>query len=84
MIAVEVHSKCGGELKAEKEAQHFVSPGYPSRYVAGQNCVWKIEARDEGFRVVLEFDEGFKLPASPNCTSDRLDVHDGISHALLW
>ena len=77
-MIVEVQSSCGGKLKASKEPQHFVSPGYPNEYQKNQDCEWDINS-DEGYIITLEFDEGFKLPFSPNCTSDRLEIYDGMS-----
>ena len=34
--------------------------------------------------IILEFDEKFKLPFSPNCSSDRIEIYDGqhISNKL--
>ncbi len=78
-VPVEVRAHCGGSLNAQKKAQHFVSPGYPDRYEAHKTCKWIIDAPDDGHRVILEFDEGFNLPSSPNCTSDRLDIYDGMT-----
>lgn len=67
---------CGGKLHASTGM--LDSPGYPLPYAGDLDCVWTVNV-PAGEQIELQV-EMFQLRASPNCSGDWLEVHNGGSN----
>lgn len=71
-----IHSiiiECGGIL--HNPNGEIRNPNYPDSYNDDSDCVWIGEVPEEGI-VSITIDE-FDLPASVNCTEDKLIIQNG-------
>nr|XP_032836207.1 procollagen C-endopeptidase enhancer 2-like [Petromyzon marinus] len=65
---------CGGHLSGE--SGFFGSPGFPQKYLADQDCEWRITVPKD--RVVFLSFRFFDLESDPHCRYDHLSVFSGV------
>ncbi|KAK7863273.1 hypothetical protein R5R35_001480 [Gryllus longicercus] len=65
-------AQCDLQQHVAGGVHYIVSPNYPLNYTAGTQCRWCITA-DPGAQLKLSCGV-FKLPASTNCTGDRVRI----------
>ena len=70
-------SGCGGDIVAGNFYQSLQSPGYPSGYSHGLNCVWHVTA-SRGHRIWLNITD-INLESHGTCNYDSVSVYDGES-----
>nr|VZI15896.1 unnamed protein product [Spirometra erinaceieuropaei] len=68
---------CGGYMRANKG--DITSPVDISNYPPNSKCVWEIEV-SAGFSVLLTF-ENFELEEQSDCSSNYVEILDGLSKA---
>ncbi|XP_058153894.1 cubilin [Dasypus novemcinctus] len=69
---------CGGNLYLHdaEAAGYITSPNHPARYPQHADCTWVVSA-PPGRLVRLQFEDQFSIEATPNCTSNYLELRDG-------
>ncbi|XP_067663246.1 cubilin-like [Haliotis asinina] len=77
-----VGSACGNmRLTAHTWRQYLTSPGYPSQYLNGLDCQWKIVA-DYGYSVKIDM-MYIDMESSDMCTRDYLLFSDGARNTTI-
>uniref|UniRef100_A0A8C1NRC3 Neuropilin n=1 Tax=Cyprinus carpio TaxID=7962 RepID=A0A8C1NRC3_CYPCA len=69
-------SPCGGKITITSSG-YVTSPGYPSGYLANQQCSWLIQAPDPQQKILINFNPHFDLE-SRECKYDFVQVFDGV------
>uniref|UniRef100_A0A8C1HS32 Neuropilin n=1 Tax=Cyprinus carpio carpio TaxID=630221 RepID=A0A8C1HS32_CYPCA len=72
---------CGGKI-AITSSGYVTSPGYPSGYLANQQCSWLIQAPDPQQKILINFNPHFDLE-SRECKYDFVQVFDGVDENAL-
>ncbi|XP_040824205.1 cubilin [Ochotona curzoniae] len=69
---------CGGNIyiHGADSAGYVTSPNYPGNYPQHTDCIWIISA-PSGKLIRLHFEDQFNIEATPNCTSNYLELRDG-------
>uniref|UniRef100_A0A8C1R7J0 Neuropilin n=1 Tax=Cyprinus carpio TaxID=7962 RepID=A0A8C1R7J0_CYPCA len=67
---------CGGKITITSSG-YVTSPGYPSGYLANQQCSWLIQAPDPQQKILINFNPHFDLE-SRECKYDFVQVFDGV------
>uniref|UniRef100_A0A8C5UZ61 Cubilin n=1 Tax=Microcebus murinus TaxID=30608 RepID=A0A8C5UZ61_MICMU len=70
---------CGGNIYIHDadSAGYVTSPDHPDDYPQHADCVWIIAA-PQGRSIRLQFEDQFNIGGSPNCTSNFLELRDGV------
>ena len=71
---------CGGDLTAETGA--LASPGFPSNYADGVECVWTVGG-SPGNKVTLTLTQ-MDIEDSQGCNRDYLEIHEGAPEGQLY
>uniref|UniRef100_A0A8C2ILF8 Neuropilin n=1 Tax=Cyprinus carpio TaxID=7962 RepID=A0A8C2ILF8_CYPCA len=74
-------SPCGGKITITSSG-YVTSPGYPSGYLANQQCSWLIQAPDPQQKILINFNPHFDLE-SRECKYDFVQVFDGVDENAL-
>uniref|UniRef100_A0A8C1U5C8 Neuropilin n=1 Tax=Cyprinus carpio TaxID=7962 RepID=A0A8C1U5C8_CYPCA len=72
---------CGGKITITSSG-YVTSPGYPSGYLANQQCSWLIQAPDPQQKILINFNPHFDLE-SRECKYDFVQVFDGVDENAL-
>uniref|UniRef100_U3KLX7 Cubilin n=1 Tax=Oryctolagus cuniculus TaxID=9986 RepID=U3KLX7_RABIT len=69
---------CGGNIYIHDadSTGYVTSPNYPGNYPQNADCIWIIAAPSEKL-IRLQFEDQFNIEATPNCTSNYLELRDG-------
>ncbi|KAM9673713.1 cubilin [Trichechus inunguis] len=69
---------CGGNIYIHDadSAGYVTSPNHPDNYPQHTDCIWILSA-PPGKRIQLQFEDQFNIEATPNCTSNYLELRDG-------
>ncbi|XP_008565950.1 PREDICTED: cubilin [Galeopterus variegatus] len=70
---------CGGNIYIHDadSAGYVTSPHYPDNYPQHTDCIWIIAA-PPGRLIRLQFEDQFNIEATPNCTSNYLELRNGV------
>ncbi|NP_001072.2 cubilin precursor [Homo sapiens] len=70
---------CGGNVYIHDadSAGYVTSPNHPHNYPPHADCIWILAAPPET-RIQLQFEDRFDIEVTPNCTSNYLELRDGV------
>uniref|UniRef100_A0A8C1U4M1 Neuropilin n=1 Tax=Cyprinus carpio TaxID=7962 RepID=A0A8C1U4M1_CYPCA len=80
-FVIDAHLPCGGKITITSSG-YVTSPGYPSGYLANQQCSWLIQAPDPQQKILINFNPHFDLE-SRECKYDFVQVFDGVDENAL-
>ncbi|KAL0627634.1 Cubilin [Plecturocebus cupreus] len=72
-------SACGGHVYIHDadSTGYVTSPNHPDNYPPHADCIWILAAPSET-RIQLQFEDQFDIEVTPNCTSNYLELRDGV------